>query len=79
MEIKYQPLKFGVHELLTSWSLDAREMMESCHLPVAALVNGDKLEMLAIHLNLWLIKELDLISNFDQKMQEYCRNTRDDG
>ena len=38
-----------------------------------------KLEMLAIHLNLWLIKELDLISNFDQKMQEYCRNAKVDG
>ena len=35
MELKYQPLKFGVHEPLTS--LDAREMMEPCHLPVAAL------------------------------------------
>ena len=44
MELKYQPLKFGVHEPLTSWSLDAREMMESCHLPVAVLQfkpNGD--------------------------------------
>ena len=42
MEFKYQPLKFGVHEPLTS--LDAREMMESCHLPVAVLQfkpNGD--------------------------------------
>ena len=42
MELKYQPLKFDVHEPLTS--LDAREMMESCHLPVAVLQfkpNGD--------------------------------------
>ena len=42
MELKYQPLKFAVHEPLTS--LDAREMMESCHLPVAVLQfkpNGD--------------------------------------
>ena len=48
MEFKYQPLKFGVHEPLISIdimiSMDAREMMESCHLPVAALQfkpNGD--------------------------------------
>ena len=40
MQLKYQP--FGVHEQLAS--LDAREMMESCHLPVAVLQfkpNGD--------------------------------------
>ena len=64
MQLKYQPLKFGLHGQFTS--LDAREMMELCHPPVAALQfkpNGDNnkvdvyILLLFIHLYIGLIHD----------------------